>query len=188
MVVHGCYWVVLHNNPKNTVGVILCVSHTPWGRLSSPDPGPASTESNIKAQRPRAGTSASWWVRSAPEDSLVSLLGGLLHAEPVFEVPNMNFQISKKVRNQTHPMFNYIGSVYEFMGVHFRWRKNINPNPIKGIVPGTGEVTMPTLRTPMPNKQHCSFRHRGGYYPDAGMHPCPHVQNSFYMCIYIICI
>jgi hypothetical protein len=67
------------------------------------------------------------------------------------------------------------------MGVNFRWEE-IKPNPIKAIVPGTGEVAMPTLRIPMPNtivlfstggfttptlkilllnNQGCCFQHRG---------------------------
>ena len=70
-------------------------------------------------------------------------------------------------------MFDYIGSFYKFMGGHFRfWNTSINPNPIKGILPGTREVTMRTLRTPMPNKQHRSCRHRRGCYPDAENFPC----------------
>ena len=184
MVVHGCYWVVLHNNPKNTVGVILCVSHTPWGRLSSPDPGPASTESNIKAQRPRAGTSASWWVRSAPEDSLVSLLGGLLHAEPVFEVPNMNFQISKKVRNQTHPMFNYIGSVYEFMGVHFRWRKTSIRIQSRELFPEPGKLLCRHWELLCPINSIVLFGIEGVTTP---MLECilAHMFRTAFICVYI---
>ena len=154
------YTYILEKNPKNyTVGVILWVSHIPWGRLSSPDPGPASTESKIKARRQCPRGLISWGF----------LLGGLRAStrRTRFWSPKRelfpNFQ--KGENSDPSNVWLHIGSFYEFMCVHFRfWTTSIRIQS-RELFPGPGRLLCRHRELPMPNKQHRSFRHRGGTTP-----------------------